>query len=122
MSSFVMTPKKNPQNLLIQIFFFLKPEKKRNRNTQFVTPENGPSLHIYENIRIPSLLLRPYLLALILLSCELVLSAHNLCKQVGPRSGRAESGSNLFDTQVVFQKYFFEKVDFERKSADYKKA
>ena len=36
-----------------------------------------------------------------------VLSAHNLCKQAGPRSGRAESGSNLFDTQVVFQKDFF---------------
>ena len=48
-------------------------------------------------------------LALTLLSCVLVLSAQSLCKQVGPRSGRAESGSNLLDTQVVIQKDFFSK-------------
>ena len=44
--------------------------------------------------------------------CLLVSSAHNLCKQIGPRSGptkrRAFSGSNLFDTQMVFLKEFFE--------------
>ena len=46
-------------------------------------------------------------------------TAYNLCKQTGPRSGtikcRAWSGSNLFDTQMVFLKEFFEKVDFEKK-------
>ena len=40
--------------------------------------------------------------------CQLVLSAHNLCKQIGPRSGpreyQARSGSILFDTQMVFLK------------------
>ena len=30
--------------------------------------------------------------------------------------------SNLFDTQKVFLKEFFEKVDFEKKSADDKKS
>ena len=55
-------PKKTPQNLLIQKFIHFSETRKRNRNTQFVTPENGPSLHIYENIRIPSLVLHPYLL------------------------------------------------------------
>ena len=53
-----------------------------------------------------------------LLHCLLVPSAHNLCKQVGPRSGptkcRARSGSNLFDTQMVFLNEFFEKNDFEK--------
>ena len=48
----------------------------------------------------------------------LVSSADNFCKQFGPRSGptkcRAWSGSNLFDTQMVFKKEFFEKVDFEK--------
>ena len=48
-----------------------------------------------------------------------------LCKQFGPRSGptkrRAWSGSKLIDTQLVFLKEFFEKVDFEKKSADNKK-
>ena len=50
--------------------------------------------------------------------CLLVMSARNLCKQSGPRSGptkcRAWSGSNLFDTQTEFLKEFFEKVDFEK--------
>ena len=36
----------------------------------------------------------------------------------GPRSGQTKgwawSGSNLFDTQMVFLKEFFEKVDFEK--------
>ena len=31
-------------------------------------------------------------------------------------------GPNLFDTQMVFLKEFFEKVDLEKKSADDKKA
>ena len=65
--------------------------------------------YIYiKNIRIPSLVLHPYLLGRVGIN-SFVLSAHNLCKQVGPRSGRAESGSNLFDTQVVFQKDLFRK-------------
>ena len=49
-------------------------------------------------------------------------SAGNLCKQIGPRSGptfcRARSGSKVFDTQMVFLKEFFVKVNFEKKSAD----
>ena len=49
---------------------------------------------------------------------DTVLSAHNLCKQIGPRAGLTKcwawSGSNLFDTQMVFLKEFFEKVDFEK--------
>ena len=49
-------------------------------------------------------------------------SADDLCKQFGPRSGptkrRARSVSKLFDNLIVFLKEFFEKVDFEKKSAD----
>ena len=45
-------------------------------------------------------------------------SADNLCKQLRPRSGptkrRACSGSNLFDTQMVFMKEFLKKVNFEK--------
>ena len=48
----------------------------------------------------------------------LVSSADNVWKQIGPRSGptecRAKSGSNLFDTLMVFLKEFFEIVDFEK--------
>ena len=44
-------------------------------------------------------------------------SAENLCKQIGTRSDPTKrlawSGSNPFDTQMVFLKDFFEKVDFE---------
>ena len=47
-----------------------------------------------------------------------VSSADNRCKQFGPRSGLtkywAESGSTLFDIQMVFLKQFFEKDDFEK--------
>ena len=63
-----------------------------------------------------------YLLTLFLL----VLSADNLCKQFGPRSGltkrQTSSGFKLFDTLMVFLKEFSEKVDSEKKSADDKKA
>ena len=52
-------------------------------------------------------------------------SAAKLCKQFGPRSGQtigqAWSGSKLFDTLMVFSKEYFEKDDFEKKSADDKK-
>ena len=52
-------------------------------------------------------------------------SANNLCKQIGPRSGptkcRAWSGSNLFDTQMVFLKEFLEKVNFEKNQQTTKK-
>ena len=48
----------------------------------------------------------------------LVSSADNFCKQFGPRSDltkrRACSGFKLFDTPVVFLKFFFENVDFEK--------
>ena len=48
----------------------------------------------------------------------LVLSADNLCKQFGPRSGptkcRAWSESKLFDTLMVFLKEFFKIIDFEK--------
>ena len=51
--------------------------------------------------------------------CLLVSSADNLCKQIEPRSGLTKhwalSGSNLFDTQMVFLKEFFENGDFEKK-------
>ena len=53
-------------------------------------------------------------------------SADNLCKQFVSRSGltncRARSGSKQFDTLMVSLKEFFEKVNFEKKSADDKKA
>ena len=55
----------------------------------------------------------------------LVTSADNFCKQFGPRSGLLErqtwSGSNLFDTQMVFLKEFLEKVDFEKNQQTTKK-
>ena len=45
-------------------------------------------------------------------------SVDNVSKQFGPRSGPkicwALSESNLFGTQMVFQKEFFEKVDLEK--------
>ena len=48
-------------------------------------------------------------------------SADNLCKQFGHRSGLTEcrswSGSKLFDTLIVLLKEFFEKGNFEKKSA-----
>ena len=53
-------------------------------------------------------------------------SADNFGKQFGPRSGptnrRAWSGSKLFDILIVFLKEFFWKINFEKKSADDKKA
>ena len=52
----------------------------------------------------------------------LVSSADNFCKQFGPTKSRASSRSNLFDTPMVFLKEFFQKVDFEKKSADHKKS
>ena len=43
-------------------------------------------------------------------------------KQIGPKSKwRAWSESNLFDTQMVFLKEFFEKVDFEKNQQTTKK-
>ena len=55
-----------------------------------------------------------------------VSSADNFGKQFGPRSGlmirRAWSGSKLFDILMVFLKEFFWKINFEKKSADDKKA
>ena len=55
----------------------------------------------------------------------LVLSADNLGKQFGPRSGptkrRVWSGFKLFDTLKILLKEFFQKVDW-KKSADDKKA
>ena len=54
----------------------------------------------------------------ILTLCLLVLSADNLCKKFGPRSGSTKcwawSWSKLYDTPKAFLKDFFEKVDFER--------
>ena len=48
--------------------------------------------------------------------CFLVSSADNLCKKLGPRSGptkrRAWSGSNMFLTQMVFLKDFFQNKCF----------
>ena len=48
-----------------------------------------------------------------------MLSADNLCKQSGPRSGPIKpwylSGFKLFDTQIVFLKECFEKVNFEKR-------
>ena len=48
----------------------------------------------------------------------LLSSADNLCKQFVSRSGptkpRAWYGSNLFDTQIVFLKEFFKKIDFKK--------
>ena len=48
----------------------------------------------------------------------LVSHADNFCKQFGPRSGmtkcHAQSGTKLFDTQMVFLKEFSQ-IDFEKK-------
>ena len=56
----------------------------------------------------------------------MVISADNIGKQFGPRSGpmncQAWSGSKLFDILMVFLKEIFQKVNFEKKSADDKKA
>ena len=56
----------------------------------------------------------------------LVSSAENLCKQFVPRPGPTKcpacSGSKLFDTRMVFPKEYFEKVDFDKNSADDKKS
>ena len=52
------------------------------------------------------------------------LSANNLCKQFGSRSGpksRAWSGSKLFDTRWYSWKNFFEKLTLKKKLADDKK-
>ena len=40
---------------------------------------------------------------------QLLLSADNLCKQFGARSGPTEPRSKLFDTLIVFLKEFLEK-------------
>ena len=56
----------------------------------------------------------------------LLLSANNLCKQFGLRSSWTErkvsSGSQLFDTLMVIPERIFEKVNFEKKSANNKKS
>ena len=56
----------------------------------------------------------------------LVLSAHNLCKQFGPRSGWTMSQISMCiwsrSKLMVFLKGFFQKVNFEKKSADDKNA
>ena len=53
------------------------------------------------------------------------MSAVNLGKQFGPRSGptnrRAWSGSKLFDILMVFLKEFFQKVNFEKNQQTTKK-
>ena len=70
----------------------------------------GVNLHIFtvKTAQLPPLLVSTF--------CLLVSSAANLCKRFGPRSGltkrRAWSGSNLFDTQMVALKEFFENERF----------
>ena len=60
-----------------------------------------------------------------LILCLLVSSADNFYTQIGPRScptkRRTLSGSRLFDTLMVSQKYFFEKVNFEKSQQTTKK-
>ena len=60
----------------------------------------------------------------VLTLCVRVLSADNIGKQFGPRSGttncRARSGYKLFDILMVFLKE--QNVNFEKKTADDKKA
>ena len=49
-------------------------------------------------------------------------STHNLNKKIVPLSGPTKwSGSNLFDTQMVFLKEFYEEVDFEKNQQTTKK-
>ena len=47
-----------------------------------------------------------------------VLSAADLCKEFGSKSGPTKhlalSGSKLFDSLIVFLNIFFKKVDFEK--------
>ena len=58
--------------------------------------------------------------------CLLVPSADTFCKELGTRSGPTKcwawSGSKLFDTLMIFLKEFFKNINFEKKSADDKKA
>ena len=58
--------------------------------------------------------------------CLLVFSAHNLCKKIGPRSGPTKLSGLIWFQSVCHSdgipESFFEKVDFEKKSADDKKA
>ena len=55
-----------------------------------------------------------------------MLSADNLGKLFGPRSGpmnhQALSGSKLFDVPMAFLKEFFQKVNFEKNQETTKKA
>ena len=52
--------------------------------------------------------------------CLLVSSAHNLCKQIGPRSGQTNvrPARDPICLTLRFLKEFFEKVKFEKKIAD----
>ena len=53
---------------------------------------------------------------------QLMSSADNLCKQFGPRSDVTKSQARSGSNSLTFwcQKYFFENVCFEKKSADHK--
>ena len=57
----------------------------------------------------------------VLTCCLLVSSADNFCKQFGPRSGPTQcwawSGSNPFDTQMIFRKSWFWKKTIDVKKA-----
>ena len=52
----------------------------------------------------------------------LLLSAHNPCKQIGPRLGPAESqalsGSKLFDTDGISDRIFSKKLILKRSAED----
>ena len=58
--------------------------------------------------------------------CLLVSSAHNLCKQIGSRSGPTErwawSESKLTDTDRIYERIFTKKLILKTNSADDKKA
>ena len=48
-----MTPKKYPQNFHTQKNIYFSENPKKYRNSKFWTQKNGPSLRMYENIRVP---------------------------------------------------------------------
>ena len=79
----------------------------------------GVNLHIFrvKTVQLPPLLVSTF--------CLLVSSSDNVCTQFGLRSGltkrRAWSGSNLFDTQMVFLEEYLKNGRFQKISRRQKK-
>ena len=82
------------------------------RYTSFINaPYPAPlsSIHHRSQVYFSEILCRS-VLKYLTKKCNELIAYHNLCKQIGPRTGmtkcRSWSGCNLFDTQLVFLKNF----------------